>query len=78
MRTNDFLARLEAFNIEQTIAEVASDKEDNLADLQRLQLSEGKGRDDKYMLRYRYDPYFSSLECALAYQDWKEDISPND
>ncbi len=77
MRTNAFLERLEAFDVHRAVAESARQSQDQLADMQRFQMSEGKGRDGGYMLRYRDDPYFQSLAGALAYERWKMKISPN-
>lgn len=48
-----------------------------IADLNRGQLIEGEGADGNNLLRYVDDPFFKSKAQALAYQKWKERISPS-
>jgi len=48
-----------------------------IADLNRGQLLAGEGADNNNLMRYIDDPFFKSKEQALAYQRWKEKISPN-
>ena len=72
--------RLQALNIEEEVIAILKNgnNEKILADATRFQLSEGKNREGGYLPRYIDDPYFSSLEGALAYQEWKASISPGD
>ncbi len=48
-----------------------------IADLNRGQLLEGFGSDDQSLMKYVDDPFFKSTKQALAYQKWKESISPS-
>lgn len=64
-------------NVAYEFANAAAEKEQNLADLQKFQLSDGLNNKGGYLPRYIDDPYFTSMEAALRYQEWKNSISPN-
>jgi hypothetical protein len=51
---------------------------DRLVEINREQMLEGKRRDGKDISpTYLEDPYFSSVEAAIGYSDWKDEITPN-
>lgn len=69
---------LRNLNISEEMSAIAARHTGMLADATRFQLSDGKNREGGYLPRYIDDPYFSSIEGALAYQQWKTGISPGD
>lgn len=60
------------------LGEIAGKKQVLIADMNRFQLSDGLDNTGGYLPRYVDDPYFRTIAQALAYQEWKEGISPSD
>jgi hypothetical protein len=65
---------------EINLAALAIDSiKEEIADLNREQLMEGKKADGTEITPSYYDdPYFKSRESAQRYSDWKDIITPND
>lgn len=76
---NEMLRRLKEVknNLPEYLSEIAKQQKEQLADLNRFQLSEGKNNEGGYLPRYIDDPYFNSIEGAIGYQIWKRKVSPN-
>lgn len=51
--------------------------QNHLIELNKKQLSEGKGADFNDLPRYEDDPFFKTQKAAKAYEAWKAKISPN-
>lgn len=69
---------LTAFDFGKELETIVEDHVDVLADLQREQMSEGKGVDGNYIRPfYSEDPYFKTPAAAERYALWKEKITPN-
>lgn len=69
---------LTAFDFGQELTEIVVNYADVLGDLQREQMSEGRGVDGEYIRPfYSEDPYFKTAKAAADYANWKERITPN-
>lgn len=69
---------LQAFDFGQEMQGIVHEYVDVLADLQREQMSEGRGVDGEYIRPfYSEDPYFKTAFAAEKYAEWKQKITPN-
>lgn len=74
----EFRNRVLILNLELAAREAIAETKGPLLDLNREQLMEGKRRDGKDVTpSYFEDPYFESVEEAVGYSDWKDEITPN-
>lgn len=70
--------KLAAFDFGQELETIVEEHIDVVADLQREQMSEGRGVDGNYIRPfYSEDPYFKTPGAAERYALWKEKITPN-
>lgn len=73
-----FIDNLTAFDFGKELETIVEEHADALGDLQREQMSEGRGVDGKYIRPfYSEDPYFKTPGAAERYALWKEKITPN-
>lgn len=73
------LRKFQDVNTDQIIYQVVKGSEEDLLDLQREQMYDGKTNQGVDIRpSYLEDPYFEGdLQRAQAYSDWKDDITPN-
>lgn len=69
--------RFRAISLTEEASEIISRNPEEILNLNRDQLRQGKGKDGQYLLRYSEDPFFKTPAAALAYAKWKEKINPN-
>lgn len=62
-------------NIYQMGADIATNDSDYLIQLNKDQMLDGLGNDDKYLPTYDSDPYFKTVAQAKGYENWKSKIS---
>lgn len=73
-----FIDKLTAFDFGKELETIVEEYADVLGDLQREQMSEGRGVDGQYIRPfYSEDPYFKTPGAAERYALWKEKITPN-
>lgn len=69
---------LTAFDFGKEMTDIIVEYADVLGDMQREQMSEGRGVDGEYIRPfYSEDPYFKTKAQAKAYAEWKQRITPN-
>lgn len=72
------IAKLQAFDFGKELEEIVEDHADDIADLQREQMLEGKGVDGQYIRPfYSENPFFKTPGAAERYALWKQKITPN-
>lgn len=73
------LKRFEGIDTDQVIYQVMQDSEQDIVDLNREQMYDGKTNlDTNIRPLYIEDPYFKGdIIRAQAYSDWKDSITPN-
>lgn len=70
--------RFKAINLTEEAAGVMEQTAEEIADLNRRQLYQGLDRDGKPLSpKYTEDPYFKSVEAAIRYAKWKQQITPD-
>lgn len=73
-----FIDKLTAFDFGKELGVIVEEYADVLGDLQREQMSEGRGVDGQYIRPfYSEDPYFKTPAAAEKYALWKQKITPN-
>lgn len=73
-----FIDKLTAFDFGKELETIVEEHADILGDLQREQMSDGRGVDGQYIRPfYSEDPYFKTPLAAERYAAWKEKITPN-
>lgn len=72
------IASLGAFDFGQELETIVEQNTDEIVDLQRKQMLEGRGADGEYIRPfYSENPYFKSAAAAQRYAEWKQRIAPN-
>lgn len=77
MNTLEFLRRLKAArkDIYKIGGDIAVEDSEILVDMNKQQMLDGLGNDDKYLPTYASDPYFKTPQQAQGYENWKAKIS---
>lgn len=81
MPLDDFknrIDRLSAFDFGQELQTIVEDNTDEIVELQRQQMLEGRGVDGEYIRPfYSENPFFKKPGAAERYALWKQKITPN-
>lgn len=77
MRLGELVKRMKYIqkNIYQMGADIAVNDSEILIQLNRDQMLDGLGNDDKHLPTYEEDPFFKTLAQAKGYENWKSKIS---
>lgn len=74
----DLINKIQVFDFGQELEKIVEDHADDITDLQREQMLEGRGVDGDYIRPfYSENPWFKKPGAAQRYAQWKQKITPN-